>query len=259
MSMTQNQIKQIQENKIIDLINAKINTSLPCIVKEYDAETNRVKIKPFGGFLVNGEYVEYPEINNVPVISFQSNDGKAGISQSYKEDDLGLVIFVKNSFQEFLKKFSGDETDDKSDFVYPPFRYSDCVFMGGLYPTREEQADLSENAMTIYNEKMKIEVYPQYIKVVSRDNEDNGIVVNDNGIKANIGNNFVNINQSGIIGSVNGNQFNYNGDRFYIKGNLSVEGNISLSGTVDGVDVSSHQHIWRLNGQSNLTSSPVRG
>lgn len=275
--ISDNQKKQIEDNRINAIIEQKVKTTLPCIIKKYDAEKNTVTVKPFGGLLIYGEFVEYPEINNIPVITFQSNGGKAGLSQSYKDGDFGLVLFIQNGYKEFIDKIQ--ENKENSDYIMPMFRYSDAVFLGGLYPTKEKNEDLSEEAMTVYNENAKIEVFPNIVKISPRNGEnkvevgknyaqikmsDNEYFINENYSQLKVKNNRLLINDEQIVlQAKNGKYITFNGTQAYIttdvgiNGDLYVMGDIKLSGTVDGVDVSRHQHIWRLNGNNNYTSSPV--
>lgn len=275
--ISDNQKKQIEDNRINAIIEQRVKTTLPCTIKKYDAEKNTVTVKPFGGLLIYGEFVEYPEINSIPIITFQSNGGKAGLSQSYKEGDFGLVLFIQNGYKEFIDKIQ--ENKDNTEYIMPMFRYSDAVFLGGLYPTKEKNEDLSEEAMTVYNENAKIEVFPNIVKISPRSGE-NKVEIGQNYAQIKMGNNeyFINENYSQlkvkdnrllindeqiVLQTKNGKYISFNGTQAYIttdvgiNGDLYVMGDIKLSGTVDGVNVSSHQHIWRLNGNNNYTSSPV--
>lgn len=275
--ISDNQKKQIEDNRINAIIEQRVKTTLPCTIKKYDAEKNTVTVKPFGGLLIYGEFVEYPEINSIPVITFQSNGGKAGLSQSYKEGDFGLVLFIQNGYKEFIDKIQ--ENKDNTEYIMPMFRYSDAVFLGGLYPTKEKNEDLSEEAMTVYNENSKVEVFPNIVKISPRDGEnklevgknytqikmgDNEYFINENYSQLKVKNNRLLINDEQIVlQAKNGKYITFNGTQAYIttdvgiNGDLYVMGDIKVSGTVDGVDVSRHQHIWRLNGNNNYTSSPV--
>jgi len=275
--ISDNQKKQIEDNRINTIIEQRVKTTLPCTIKKYDAEKNTVTVKPFGGLLIYGEFVEYPEINSIPVITFQSNGGKAGLSQSYKEGDFGLVLFIQNGYKEFIDKIQ--ENKDNTEYIMPMFRYSDAVFLGGLYPTKEKNEDLNEEAMTVYNENSKVEVFPNIVKISPRDGEnkvevgknyaqikmgDNEYFINENYSQLKVKNNRLLINDEQIVlQAKNGKYITFNGTQAYIttdvgiNGDLYVMGDIKLSGTVDGVNVSSHQHIWRLNGNNNYTSSPV--
>lgn len=275
--ISDNQKKQIEDNRINAIIEQRVKTTLPCTIKKYDAEKNTVTVKPFGGLLIYGEFVEYPEINSIPVITFQSNGGKAGLSQSYKEGDFGLVLFIQNGYKEFIDKIQ--ENKDNTEYIMPMFRYSDAVFLGGLYPTKEKNEDLSEEAMTVYNENSKIEVFPNIVKISPRSGEnkvevgqnyaqikmgDNEYFINENYSQLKVKDNRLLINDEQIVlQAKNGKYISFNGTQAYIttdvgiNGDLYVMGDIKLSGTVDGVNVSSHQHIWRLNGNNNYTSSPV--
>lgn len=274
--ISSNQKSQISDDKINEVIEKKIYTTLPAIIKEYNAEKGTVTVKPFGGMLIYGEFVEYPEIYNVKVIKFNSNNGKAGISQSYKKGDYGLVLFIKNGYKEFLDKIQNKKDDG---FISPSFRYKDAVFLGGLTQTEEKNEDLNEEAMTVYNENAKVEVFPNIVKISPRNGE-NKVEVGQNYAQMKMGNNeyFINENYSQlkvkdnrllindeqiVLQAKNGKYISFNGTQAYIttdvgiNGDLYVMGDIKLSGTVDGVNVSSHQHIWRLNGNNNYTSSPV--
>ena len=275
--ISDNQKKQIEDNRINTIIEQRVKTTLPCTIKKYDAEKNTVTVKPFGGLLIYGEFVEYPEINSIPVITFQSNGGKAGLSQSYKEGDFGLVLFIQNGYKEFIDKIQ--ENKDNTEYIMPMFRYSDAVFLGGLYPTKEKNEDLNEEAMTVYNENAKVEVFPNIVKISPRSGEnkvevgknyaqikmgDNEYFINENYSQLKVKNNRLLINDEQIVlQAKNGKYITFNGTQAYIttdvgiNGDLYVMGDIKLSGTVDGVNVSSHQHIWRLNGNNNYTSSPV--
>ena len=282
--ITSNEKKQIEEDNIIEIIESKVYTSLPCVVKSYDADKNRITVTPFGGIIINGRFTNYPVLNNIPVITFQSNGGKAGLSQAFNEGDLGLVIFVKNSFREFIQKYENQEEEKTEDTenIFPQFRYSDAVFLGGLYPKKSKTDDLSSEAMTIKKKKMKVEVYEDVVRIASREeNSKNKIEVGKNYAQVKMGDNsaFINenysqINTKGNKISITGNQIIleakngkylfFDGEKLYINaevdinGDLYVMGDIKLSGKVDGVDVSSHQHYWRYNGVNYLTSSPVK-
>ena len=275
--ISDNQKKQIEDNRINAIIEQRVKTTLPCTIKKYDAEKNTVTVKPFGGLLIYGEFVEYPEINSIPVITFQSNGGKAGLSQSYKEGDFGLVLFIQNGYKEFIDKIQ--ENKDNTEYIMPMFRYSDAVFLGGLYPTKEKNEDLSEEAMTVYNENSKVEVFPNIVRISPRSGEnkvevgqnyarmkmgDNEYFINENYSQLKVKDNRLLINDEQIVlQAKNGKYISFNGTQAYIttdvgiNGDLYVMGDIKVSGTVDGVDVSRHQHIWRLNGVNNYTSSPV--
>lgn len=275
--ISDNQKKQIEDNRINAIIEQRVKTTLPCTIKKYDAEKNTVTVKPFGGLLIYGEFVEYPEINSIPVITFQSNGGKAGLSQSYKEGDFGLVLFIQNGYKEFIDKIQ--ENKDNTEYIMPMFRYSDAVFLGGLYPTKEKNEDLSEEAMTVYNKNSKVEVFPNIVRISPRSGEnkvevgqnyarmkmgDNEYFINENYSQLKVNNNRLLINDEQIVlQAKNGKYITFNGTRAYIttdldiNGDLYVMGDIKVSGTVDGVDVSRHQHIWRFNGNPYYTSSPV--
>lgn len=275
--ISDNQKKQIEDNRINSIIEQRVKTTLPCTIKKYDAEKNTVTVKPFGGLLIYGEFVEYPEINSIPVITFQSNGGKAGLSQSYKDGDFGLVLFIQNGYKEFIDKIQ--ENKDNTEYIMPMFRYSDAVFLGGLYPTKEKNEDLSEEAMTVYNENAKVEVFPNIVRISPRDGEnkvevgknysqikmgDNEYFINENYSQLKVKNNRLLINDEQIVlQAKNGKYITFNGTQAYIttdvgiNGDLYVMGDIKVSGKVDGVNVSSHQHIWRFNGHDYYTSSPV--
>lgn len=275
--ISDNQKKQIEDNRINAIIEQRVKTTLPCTIKKYDAEKNTVTVKPFGGLLIYGEFVEYPEINSIPVITFQSNGGKAGLSQSYKEGDFGLVLFIQNGYKEFIDKIQ--ENKDNTEYIMPMFRYSDAVFLGGLYPTKEKNEDLSEEAMTVYNENSKVEVFPNIVRISPRSGEnkvevgqnyarmkmgDNEYFINENYSQLKVKDNRLLINDEQIVlQAKNGKYITFNGTQAYIttdvgiNGDLYVMGDIKVSGKVDGVNVSSHQHIWRFNGHDYYTSSPV--
>ena len=92
----------------------------------------------------------------------------------------------------------------------------------------------------------------------------NEYFINEKYSQIKVNNNRLLINDEQIVlQAKNGKYINFNGSQAYIttdvgiNGDLYVMGDIKLSGTVDGVDVSRHQHIWRFNGNNNYTSSPV--
>ena len=273
-----NQKNQATDDNIKEKISNNVWTSLPCIIKKYDATSNTVNVKPFGGVMINGIWTKYPIIYHIPVISFQSNGGEAGINQDFQEDDLGLKLFIKNNFQNFMDKYINEskkdlDGDEEPDNIYSDFRYNDCVFLGGLYPSSssssKDKSDLSNNAMTIYNKNSKIEIFEDYTKISSR--EENGasstvgkdsieanisdninLILNNEIIKAIVGSSFFQLSQDYVIMSKGGKQVNWNGTRLF------VDGNISLSGKINNVNVQNHQHYWSLNGQQLKTSSPIK-
>ena len=233
--ISDNQKKQIEDNRINAIIEQRVKTTLPCTIKEYNAEKNTVTVKPFGGLLIYGEFVEYPEINSIPVISFQSNGGKAGLSQSYKNGDFGLVLFIQNGYKEFIDKIQ--ENKDNTEYIMPMFRYSDAVFLGGLYPSKEKNEDLSDEAMTVYNENAKIEVLPNIVKISPRDGK-NKVEVGKNYAQMKMGNNEYFINEKYSQIKVNNNRLLINDEQIvlqakngkYIKNKAGILSDIKWGG-----------------------------
>lgn len=65
--MLQDVVQQIEETA--RSVVEDVHTALPCRVVKYDKKKNLAKVKPIGEFLLHdGEKMEYPEIDDVPVM-----------------------------------------------------------------------------------------------------------------------------------------------------------------------------------------------
>lgn len=185
--LEENDKKQLLDDTIMQHINSSVWTALPATIKKCDTENGTVEAKPFGGMLIGGEYVEYPAISGVYVLHITGNGGKAGISSDIKEGAQGVLLFVKNGLDEYIRKYIKGQAKWSNECVLPSFRYNDAVFISGFYPLENND---SEN-MTIYNENSKIEVRPSDIHI-STDGMDATIgksseITADSEIKASVG------------------------------------------------------------------------
>lgn len=85
------QIKQM----IQDMLR-NVHTCIPGKISSFDAAKCTAKIQPAGKFKrANGEYLDYPELDHVPVLITQSADQKATVAYPIKAGDGCLLLFAE--------------------------------------------------------------------------------------------------------------------------------------------------------------------
>ena len=158
------EIKQIKQ-MILDMIR-DVHTCIPGKITSYDASKGTAKIQPSGKYKrSNGEYLDYPELDNVPVISLQTADQKATVAFPIKGGD-GCFIFFAEQQLDFLK----DGRTPKSDLRHG---LSNAIAVVGLFTnsndTIKEACD--EDAIIIDRDDTRIIVKKDKVTVLPNKND----------------------------------------------------------------------------------------
>lgn len=115
-------------DKFVNSRLASIHTALPAKVLSYDKTKKVCSVKPLlKKELESGVFVEYPVIDNVPVMFQQTT--KAIISLPIKVNDTVLLIFSERSIDDWKTKGGIVEPEDPRKFDI-----SDAIAIPGLFP-----------------------------------------------------------------------------------------------------------------------------
>ena len=174
---------QVDLNDVIhaalDNIISKIHTSIPCVVKKYDAQKRMGDIQPLiKTVLKSGKVLSQPLIQNVPFLILSG--GGALISFPIKPGDTVLALFSERSIDEWVNS-AGDETDPLDTRKH---NLSDAVAICGLFPYSKQLNTSADDLVISYmNSIIKI-AKDGSIEINSK--SDLNITVNGNAnIKAN--------------------------------------------------------------------------
>lgn len=114
--------------KFVNSRLASIHTSIPAKILSFDSAKKVCSVKPLlKKELQSGDFVEYPVIDNVPVMFFQT--ANAIISVPIKVDDTVLLIFTERSIDDWKTQGGIVEPEDPRKFDI-----SDAVAIPGLFP-----------------------------------------------------------------------------------------------------------------------------
>lgn len=107
---------------------AEINTCLPAKIISYDYKNKKASVKPSINVVYNdGEVLEMPIINNVPVL--HPSTSKAKIIFPVSVGDSVVLIFAQRSLEEWLKNGNNSTPDDPR-----MFDLTDAIAILGLDP-----------------------------------------------------------------------------------------------------------------------------
>lgn len=175
------EIKQIKQ-MIHDMIR-DVHTCIPGKITSYDASSGTAKIQPSGKYKkANGEYLDYPELDKVPVISLQSADQKATIAFPIKEDDGCFIFFAEQQLDTWR-----DGRTPKSDLRHG---LTNAVAVVGLFTDSNETIKdaCDDDAIIIDRDKSRIIVKKNTVTVYpNKDDTTHSVEITDTSIDAHCG------------------------------------------------------------------------
>ena len=129
-------------DKAIDNKIKQIPQTLICTIETFDKEKLRAKVKPLYKSVFNDKEIDYPVLNNIPVLcNVLGND--VSIRPDYKKGDLCLVVCSTFNFDSQMKGVSAPESDGL-------FGKENAVLIGGLAKTGWTEPDkYSEDGIVI--------------------------------------------------------------------------------------------------------------
>lgn len=200
--MLQEVVQEIEE--IARDVVSDVHTILPCVVKKYDEKKNLAKVKPIGEFLLHdGDKMEFPEIDDVPVVFPYFIAWDIGIVFPVHKGDEMLLLISEIELDEW-------RTGAKSE---SPLKYdlTSAVAIPALIkkPNGLHKRAVEENALIMKAKEAEIVVeYPKTGTNITIKVQDKKIKVSGDGIE--------------VISS----------DGIKIKGDVSITGELSVSKTV---------------------------
>lgn len=202
--MYQEIVEQVEE--VAQSVVDDVHTVLPCRVVKYDEKKNLVKVKPIGEFLLrDGEKMEFPEIDEVPVMFPYFIAWDIGIVFPVHKGDEMLLLVSEIELDEW-------RTGAKSDAPLK-FDLTSAVAIPALIkkPNSLHKRAVDNNALIIKAKEAEIAVqYPPSGTNVTIKVSDKQIKVSNKGIH--------------MKGDV------------IIDGNVDVSGNLNVSKTVTADD-----------------------
>lgn len=143
--------------KLEDIIERAVQEGLydanfccPAVVTNYDASKRKARVKPQVNRTYNGEPLEMPEIDSVPVI-FPSGGG-ATLSMPLKVGDTVLVVFSDRSIEEWSQNGILSTPKDRRSHAV-----SDAFCIPGLYSFKEVDAvDANDVVLSYGGTEMRI-------------------------------------------------------------------------------------------------------
>lgn len=157
--MYQNVVEQVQS--LIKQEQNEMHTAIPGNIMSFDVETGRATVQPKGKLRVDDEtYVDYPQLNDIPIVFPSCPTMSAGIAFPIMEGDSCLIIFCEQALDFWLE--SGDTTSE--------LRYSltNAVAIPGLLKASGNvvKEACSENSLVLHCGQSKISISADKIKIV---------------------------------------------------------------------------------------------
>lgn len=155
------QLKQLIHDMIRD-----VHTCIPGEIKSFDASKCTGSIQPFGKFKKsNGDYLDYPELSNVPVVLIQSSDQKATIAYPIKEGDGCLLLFAEQQLD-----YWKDGRKPKSDLRHG---LSNAIAVAGLFTDANKVVEdaCNDDAIIIDREDARIIIKREKVTVLPKKND----------------------------------------------------------------------------------------
>ncbi|GHU95072.1 hypothetical protein FACS1894208_07260 [Clostridia bacterium] len=141
------QVKQ----SILEQVNG-LHTALPGVITKYDKDKCEAEILPYGKFeKPDGSFIDYPKINEVPVMVFQGNSQKTTIAYPVLPGDECLLIISEYT----LDTWRGDMSESTNDLK---FDLTNAVAFVGMFkkpnPLSAEAVD--DDALIIEHNKNRV-------------------------------------------------------------------------------------------------------
>lgn len=176
-----------------------IHTAIPAAITEFDTDTCRATVKPYGTITHNGTDYDYPLISGVPIVSLCSPAAEAGVAIPVSKGNDCLLIISEYDLAQWI---SG-----KEQAVKMKFDLTNAIAITGLInePVSHIKTASQQKLVRIYCGDTSIDV--------TQDN--------------------VTIKKGGAVIKVTDSGINLAGD-VTISGNIFVGGNLSVSGVIEG-------------------------
>lgn len=201
--MIQEFIEEV-ENMTRSLIG-EVHTALPGKIISVNAAKGLAKVEPIGKWMASdGEYLDYPQISDVPIVFPYCKTENVGITFPVKKGDSCLIIV---SEVELDKWRTGAEAEGPLKFDL-----SNAIVIPGLMKSGATLTESNNKKAIILSAdkvKLKVSKAEKSIEMVSGDTK---VTINESGITAK--------GNASITGQVS------------VTGNVSVNGNITCTGTV---------------------------
>lgn len=144
------QFNDVIRNIIVNYMS-NINTCLPATIETYDPATKKASVKPLLKRTLNGQEIDTPVIENVPII-FPCT-ATAVVSLPINTGDGCLLVFSQRSIDDWLSKGGNIAPTDPR-----LFDLSDAIAIPGLFNFKDSGRTITGENVEIYNDNGKIEI-----------------------------------------------------------------------------------------------------
>lgn len=230
--MLQEQVNSVQE--LIRKHLKKMHTAVPGKVVKYYPERGMCDVLPVMQYKKpNGEWIDYPELKDVPVWWPQTFGQESTIVYPIKKDDEVLVLLMERPIDYWL---FGQQTEQ--DLM---FDLSEAICIPGLFakPNKLAKTAQDEEAIIIQRKDTFVKIKEKEIEL----NSEETVVVNaKKDITVNSDTNII-LNADQKI-ELNGEEILINGSEMNASAEFSLDGDITIAGDViaDGVSLKEHTH-----------------
>ena len=210
------ELTQAIEQTVQSMIN-EIHTALPGKIVSFDMEKGLATVKPIGKFITsNKKVLEYPELSEVPFVFPYSNQAEVGMFFPVKIGDTCLIIISEVELDEWR---NGAESEGSLRFDL-----TNAIAIPSLVQSNDRVSEwLSESA-----EKSAVIIATTDSKVlVSKDN-----------IEISIGESKISVSKDNTQIVIGNTEFIVSNLGITARGDFSVEGNLTCSGTLKSAECS---------------------
>lgn len=144
------QFNDVVRNIVVNYMS-NINTCLPATIETYDPATKKASVKPLLKRTLNGQEIDTPVIENVPII-FPCT-ATAVVSLPINTGDGCLIVFSQRSIDDWLSKGGNIAPTDPR-----LFDLSDAIAIPGLFNFKDSGRTITGENVEIYNDNGKIEI-----------------------------------------------------------------------------------------------------
>jgi len=224
----------LEIERLVQDMQQNMHTSLPGKIDSFDADKCLAVVTPTGQFKQpNGQLLDYPQVNDVPVVSFQFAGQDITIAAPVKEGDGCLLFFSEQQ----LDKFRDDE-DAKCDLR---FDLTNAICVVGLFKDANGVIkDACDNDAVIIDNKGKSRV------TIKEDEQE--CKVGDNSTFT-----ITEDKQEAVVG---GAKWTLEGNKLTVDCDLEVTGKVAAQQTIDATgDITSSATVTGRAGVSGATAS----
>ena len=210
------ELTQAIEQTVQSMIN-EIHTALPGKIVSFDMKKGLATVKPIGKFITsNKKELEYPELSEVPFVFPYSNQAEVGMFFPVKVGDTCLIIISEVELDEWR---NGAESEGSLRFDL-----TNAIAIPSLVQSNDRVSEwLSESA-----EKSAVIIATTDSKVlVSKDN-----------IEISIGESKISVSKDNTRIVIGNTEFIVSNLGITARGDFSVEGNLTCSGTLKSAECS---------------------